>query len=331
MNYYRKILLYISLIFSVAFILYSCKSSLIGPQEGPADERVLFIKIANTITEICSIKPDGTDLRIIASHNTAGEFIREGYGNVEWSPDKSMIVVEGGPRNDPEILPLWLMDNQGNLLYRLTWNGHSPNWSSDGTEILFVRNRDYFSLLTDYYIVKINNLKERLVFKSDSLLWTGPDWSANGEYALATERYIWYDEEGKWNQDDAEVVLIQLSNKKKLSFTDNDLNDFEPQWSPDESRIAYISGRYTWGYQIKLMNSDGSSKTVLIDTLAGYNTLRWSPDGDKIAFNKWAKLEGDYKYAKGSDIFVLDINSGAINQLTNFESDSIFVTVHDWK
>jgi Tol biopolymer transport system component len=148
---------------------------------------------------------------------------------------------------------------------------------------------------------------------------------------MTTEQYYWINEEGKQEVSDQEVVLLQLFNGERLQLTDTDMMDFEPRWSPDESKIVYISGRYTWGYQIKLMNSDGTGKTTLVDTLAGYNTLRWSPDGDKIAFNKWAKLEGDYNYAKGSDIFVLDLNSGAINKLTNFESDSIFVTVQDWK
>jgi Tol biopolymer transport system component len=150
MNHQTKTMLYVCIVFSVALLLYSCKNSLTDPQGGPADERILFIKFDNTITEICSIKPDGTDPQIIASYNTAGEFLRQGYHEAQWSPDKSLIVITGGPNEALEFYPLWLMDNQGNLLYRLTWNGGSPNWSSDGNEILFSRRRDYFSFLVDY-------------------------------------------------------------------------------------------------------------------------------------------------------------------------------------
>jgi Tol biopolymer transport system component len=79
------------------------------------------------------------------------------------------------------------------------------------------------------------------------------------------------------------------------------------------------------------MNSDGSGKTTVLETIAGYNTIRWSPDGDKIVFNKREKLEVTYNYTKGSNLFILDINSGAITQLTHFDSDSNDVFAHDWK
>ncbi len=331
MNNHTKTMLYVCLVFSVAFLLFSCEDSIVDPQGGPVDERILFIKFDNTITEICSIKPDGTDLQTIASHNTAGEFLREGYHEAQWSPDKSLIVITGGPNEALEFYPLWLMDNQGNLLYRLTLNGGSPNWSSDGNEILFSRRRDYFSFLVDYYIVNIHTLTERLVIKADSLCWANADWSADDNYVLTNEQYYWYNEEGKQSVSDQEVVLLQLSNKGRLQLTDTDVMDAGAQWSPDDSKIAYISGKYVWGYQIKLMNSDGSGEITLVDTLAGYNTVRWSPGGDKIAFSKRKKLEGYCKYARGSDLLVLDINSGAIKQLTDFAADSIHVYVQDWK
>jgi Tol biopolymer transport system component len=324
-------MLYVCVVFSVAFLLFSCEDSIVDPQGGPADERILFIKFDNTITEICSIKPDGTDLQTIVSHNTAGEFLREGYHEAQWSPDKSYIAIVGGPIESLEYFPIWLMDNQGNLLYRLTWNGYSPHWSSDGSEILFARSRDYFSFLSDYYIVNVNTLSERQVVKADSFVWVNADWSADGNYILTSEMYLWINEDGKLDNSDLEVVLIQISNKERQLLTDTDVMDSGGRWSPDESKIAYISGRYTQGSQIKLMNSDGTGKTTLVDTVAQYNTLHWSPDGDKIAFNKVEKLEGYCKYARGSDLFVLDINSGAIKQLTNFAADSIQVYVQDWK
>ena len=79
------------------------------------------------------------------------------------------------------------------------------------------------------------------------------------------------------------------------------------------------------------MNSDGGNKTVMVDSLEGYNTIHWSPDGKKIVFNKREKLEQIYKYAKGSDLFIQDIGRDTIKQLTYFGSDSINVYVQDWK
>jgi len=331
MNHYKTTIPYIVLAFSVILMLYSCEGLLTDPLRGPSDERILFIKFDDTITEICSIRPDGNDPYTITRHNTAGEYIRQGYHHAQWSPDKRRIAIVGGPRESHEVYPIWLMDNQGNLIYRLTWNGHSPNWSSNGNEILFSRRRDYFSLLVDYYIVNVHSLYERQVIKADSFSWSGSDWSTDGNYVLTHEQYYWIDEEGKQRNSDQEVVLLKMSTKDKLQLTDTDAMDFGAQLSPDDSKIVYISGKYGSGYQIKLMNADGSDKSTLVDTLAAYNTIRWSPDGDKIAYNKRDKLDGYVNYAEGSDIFVIDVNSGEIKQLTNFAADSIIVYVQDWK
>ena len=73
--------------------------------------------------------------------------------------------------------------------------------------------------------------------------------------------------------------------------------DKYPAWSPDGTKIAFVSSRY--GYDdIWVMDSDGSNQKQLttIKTVDGY--LAWSPDGTKIAFS--SKRSGDW------DIWVMD-------------------------
>ena len=45
-----------------------------------------------------------------------------------------------------------------------------------------------------------------------------------------------------------------------------------------------------------------------------------------MVFNKHEKREQASGYAKGSDLFVLDINSNSITQLTHFNADSVWVS-----
>jgi len=134
MKYYKITCLCFLLALSIIIVLSSCDGILTSPSPGVgvSDERILFIKRDYTVSSVCSIKPDGTDLRTIASHDAAGEYVPQGYGNAQWSPDKSHILINGGPRESREVFPLWLMDNQGNLLYRITWYGTSEHWSADG-------------------------------------------------------------------------------------------------------------------------------------------------------------------------------------------------------
>ena len=245
-----------------------------------------------------------------------------GYFGAKWSPDKDRIVITAASRRIDDYPSLWLMDNEGNLGSQLTSDGFGPNWSGDGNTILFFREGDC-------YTINVNSLSESLLLKADEGgPWRGGDWSSDGKYLLTHEER---GSESELYQTSDDIVLLEISTREKTILSESDMNDFEAQWCPDESMIAFVSGRYGPGYQINLMNSDGSSETTLTDTLANYNSICWSPNGNKIVYMKQDKLEYDYQYAKGSDLFVLDINSRAITQLTHFNVDSIRVWSRDWK
>ena len=77
-------------------------------------------------------------------------------------------------------------------------------------------------------------------------------------------------------------------------LTDNDVEDDDPDWSPDGGRIAFSSYR-DGNREIYVMNSDGSGVTRLTDrflwstkwrrgTLDYADEPDWSPDGRRIAF-----------------------------------------------
>ncbi|HSS19548.1 MAG TPA: SBBP repeat-containing protein [Pyrinomonadaceae bacterium] len=66
--------------------------------------------------------------------------------------------------------------------------------------------------------------------------------------------------------------------QKDISF-EVSLDDYQPAWSPDGTRIAYAANPGG----IYVMNADGSNKTQLT-TFAIDTTPTWSPDGTRIAF-----------------------------------------------
>jgi TolB protein len=72
-----------------------------------------------------------------------------------------------------------------------------------------------------------------------------------------------------------------------------------PSWSPDNKKIAYLRGSDSSGRlftDIYVMNSDGTGQTGLIkarDTKyfeAGFESPEWSPDGERIAFIRTARV-----------------------------------------
>lgn len=76
--------------------------------------------------------------------------------------------------------------------------------------------------------------------------------------------------------------------------------DYEGAWSPDGSRIAFVSDRASKNTQLFVMNADGTGVRQLTHDALSHELPGWSPDGKTILFDTSAKNQGDI-YAIGDD------------------------------
>lgn len=67
-----------------------------------------------------------------------------------------------------------------------------------------------------------------------------------------------------------------------LRLTSDPATDWNATWSPDGSKIAFVS-RKSGSNNIWIMNADGTNQIQLTETKNAYSPA-WSPDGTKIAF-----------------------------------------------
>jgi TolB protein len=112
----------------------------------------------------------------------------------------------------------------------------------------------------------------------------------------------------------ADIYLIDpTSGEVQKRLTDSWAIDTSPTWSPDCSKLAFVSGR-AGSPQIYVMNADGSGVRRL--TFEGtYNTSPdWSPTGKEIAFTARDKFNR-------FDIFLVDLE-GSLTRLTQDQGNN---------
>ena len=92
--------------------------------------------------------------------------------------------------------------------------------------------------------------------------------------------------------DNYEIYVMDADGGNRENLSNHPMHDWEPDWSPDGTKIAFVSNRNGGVYQIYVMDADGTDQIRLTDGLPWYRAgPDWSPDGDKIAFSDEEEMD----------------------------------------
>ena len=84
--------------------------------------------------------------------------------------------------------------------------------------------------------------------------------------------------------DNFEIYVMDADGGNRENLTNHPVDDMDPDWSPDGTKIAFVSDRNDGEYQIYVMDTDGTNQIRLTDGPRRKRYPDWSPDAQKIAF-----------------------------------------------
>lgn len=105
-----------------------------------------------------------------------------------------------------------------------------------------------------------------------------------------------------------DIYIMNPDGSGQTRLTYNPGADYDPQWSPDGTKIAFQCSK-DGNREIYIMNPDGSSQTRITNDPADDGHPSWSPDGAKMVFD--SDRDGN------REIYVMNADGSSQTRLTN--------------
>jgi Tol biopolymer transport system component len=218
--------------------------------------------------EIFAMRPDGTSQRNLTKHPAYDDL-------ATWSPDAKRIAFTSNRHGNSEI---YVMNANGSRQTRLTHSpatDYSSSWSPEGSRMAFWSDRDGNN---EIYVMNADGSGQTRLTNNRASDYS-PSWGPDGRIAFVRTT-------GTGTLTALYVMNADGSDLRRLTEATANWSESRPVWSPDGSRIAFVSGRdfpvdNTEIYERRL---DGTDEARITSSPQRDDWPTWSPDGRKLAF-----------------------------------------------
>lgn len=265
---------------------------------------------------------------------------------------------------------IWMVSTEGGEPQRFTAgpaNAHSPSWSPDGRWLAFVSDREgepegkdekelkkHGKGKPQIWLIPTDGGEARqLTFMQQGA--SNPVWSPDSKRILfdaevgpADEETedgkplpkarvidrLWYrlDGVGFIHERRHHLHLVDSAGGEPQQLTDGDWDDSDPAWSPDGTRVAFVSSRAEdrWRmpapdvYTLTIENGKVGDLRCLTDGSLACGAPAWSPDGKTIAFL------GSLKYRSAGHVDVYTIAADAVKGQATCLTREFEGSFQDW-
>jgi hypothetical protein len=240
-----------------------------------------------------------------------------------WLADKSKIayIVLDNSISPSTKNGLWMMSPNGKMNQRLTYiDATATALSADdkGNSFVFsMINPDNSTSIGLYKFSRVNNKVESL---SGSLAFeNNPRWSAKNNLIAYTSGITSHPLVTSYDINEYPSSRYQIFTMTSSGFSRKQLTqsgeNYDPAWSPDGEKIAFISNR-TGTTELWIMNRDGSGQKRLTSMGATRaNNPIWSRDGQRILFN--SNYMQKYSSLNASEAWIYEPANYSLHMVTN--------------